>query len=840
VKFSQLEKLLFFSISVSFITNQPIWADEIDRSTKDSQLGTASKPSTRAADLLAQEAIATIVKITGVKINSTDAGLEVVLESDLASTTVPMTRSEGNTFIAEVKNAVLALPEGPGFNAANPAMGVKSVSVIQLDEQTVRVSVMGVETVPTATVRLSEPATAQQTKPSVSEEGEEEVVVTGDRPGSSYFVPKASTATRTDTSILDTPQSIQVIPRQILEDQQTLRVDDALRNVSGVSGRLDAFGTSTSLTLRGFTTDNFTAGSILRDGFRVNDNLGTQETANVEQIEIIKGPASVLYGQSDPGGIINLVTKRPLSKPFYNLKFQAGSFGLIRPSIDISGPLTQDASLRYRLNMAYQREDGFRGFDTDTSRFFIAPVLSWDISDRTNLTLVLEYTDEKNPFDLGLPAFGNQVVDVPRDRIVSEPNDFLKNRSLTFGYDFKHKFNDNWTLNHGFRYVTQDYNVLVALPFNVDETTGDITRVFGNRRYQSNDYSIQANVVGKFKTGPAQHTLLAGVDLNFNRFDEKFTQIDLDNPSVLNIFNPVYGTPPPNFNALTPLTPFDTESDRVGAFLQDQIAIGDKFILVGSLRFDSVDFRNTAENTSRSDQAWSPRVGVIYKPIKTVSLYANYSQSFRPNSGQTESGEPLQPEKGSGFEVGVKADLLKSKLFATLSYFDITKRNVSTTDPNNPFFSVATGKQRSQGIELDVTGELAPGWNIIANYAYTNAKITEDNNIPVGNRLFNSPYHSFGLWTTYEIQKGNLQGLGFGLGLNYVGDRAGDLDNSFEVDDYFLANIALFYKRDRWRFGLNINNLFDISYISSTSNSRNFGNSVGAPFSVVGSVSVEF
>jgi iron complex outermembrane recepter protein len=699
----------------------------------------------------------------------------------------------------------------------------------------VQVQAVGEAELPTVIVKTEQSLVADE-----PDTGEEEVVVTGDRPGSSYFVPKASTATRTDTSILDTPQSIQVIPQQILKDQQTLRVDDALRNVSGVSGRIDAFGTSTSLTLRGFTTDNFTAGSILRDGFRINDNLGTQETANIEQIEVIKGPASVLYGQSDPGGIINLVTKRPLSKPFYNLEFQAGSFGLIRPSIDISGPLTKDASLRYRLNVAYQREDGFRGFDTDTSRFFIAPVLSWDISDRTNLTLVLEYTDEKNPFDLGLPAFGDRVVDVPRDRIVNEPNDFLKNRSLTLGYDFKHKFNDNWTLNHGFRYVTQDYNVLVALPFNVDETTGDITRAYGNRRYQSNDYSIQTNVVGKFKTGPAQHTLLAGVDLNFNRFDEKFTQIDFDNPSVLNIFNPVYGTLPPNFNALTPLTPFDTESNRVGAFLQDQIAIGDKFILVGSLRFDSVDFRNTAENTSRSDQAWSPRVGVIYKPIKIVSLYANYSQSFRPNSGQTESGDPLQPEKGSGFEVGIKADLLKSKLFATLSYFDITKRNVSTTDPNNPFFSIATGKQRSQGIELDVAGELAPGWNIIANYAYTDAKITEDNNIPVGNRLFNSPYHSFGLWTTYEIQKGNLQGLGFGLGLNYVGNRAGDLDNSFEVDDYFLTNITLFYKRDRWRFGFNINNLFDVSYISSTSNARNFANSVGAPFSVVGSVSVEF
>ncbi|MEM6426103.1 MAG: TonB-dependent receptor, partial [Cyanobacteria bacterium P01_D01_bin.128] len=178
-------------------------------------------------------------------------------------------------------------------------------------------------------------------------------------------------------------------------------------------------------------------------------------------------------------------------------------------------------------------------------------------------------------------------------------------------------------------------------------------------------------------------------------------------------------------------------------------------------------------------------------------------------------------------------------LLATLAYFDITKQNVLTTDPNNLFASVATGEQRSQGIELDIVGQILPGWNIIANYAYTDARITEDNTNPVGNRLFNSPRHSAGLWTTYQIQQGDLQGLGFGLGFNYVGNRAGDLANTFEADGYFLTNAALFYERKDWRFGLNINNLFDANYISSTG-SRTLGNAPGAPLSVVGSVSVQF
>ncbi|MEM1370198.1 MAG: TonB-dependent siderophore receptor, partial [Cyanobacteria bacterium P01_H01_bin.15] len=308
----------------------------------------------------------------------------------------------------------------------------------------------------------------------------------------------------------------------------------------------------------------------------------------------------------------------------------------------------------------------------------------------------------------------------------------------------------------------------------------------------------------------------------------------------LNLFNPVEGPPRPDLSNLTPFPPVNTATDQYGIFLQDQITFGEQFILVASLRYDTVSLRNlTTPAQNRNNAAWSPRIGLVYQPIETIALYANYSQSFRPNTGTSATGETFEPEQGEGFEVGVKAELLGGNLLATLAYFDITKQNVLTTDPNNLFASVATGEQRSQGIELDIVGQILPGWNIIANYAYTDARITEDNTNPVGNRLFNSPRHSAGLWTTYQIQQGDLQGLGFGLGFNYVGNRAGDLANTFEADGYFLTNAALFYERKDWRFGLNINNLFDANYISSTG-SRTLGNAPGAPLSVVGSVSVQF
>ena len=236
----------------------------------------------------------------------------------------------------------------------------------------------------------------------------------------------------------------------------------------------------------------------------------------------------------------------------------------------------------------------------------------------------------------------------------------------------------------------------------------------------------------------------------------------------------------------------------------------------------------------------TPRLGIVYQPLEEVSLYASYSRSFNPSTANTVSGDPLEPEKGEEYEVGVKAQLLED-IFATLAYFDITKQNVAVTDPDNRLFSIPTGEQRSRGVELDVTGEILPGWNIIAAYAYIDAELTADTNTDiVGNRLFNVPKHSASLWTTYEIQTGRAQGLGFGVGFNFVGEREGDLDNSFQADSYFLTNAAIFYRRNDWRFGFNFKNLFDINYIEAVETGRSGANSPDEPFTVIGSISVQF
>ncbi len=643
----------------------------------------------------------------------------------------------------------------------------------------------------------------------------------------------------------DIPQSIQVIPQEVIRDQQLTRLDEVLRNVSGVTFGGDVQSRGEEFNIRGF--DNV---PILRDGFRRYGSFESfPEVANLERVEVLKGPASILYGEIQPGGLINLVSKKPLAEPFYEVELQVGNRGFVRPRIDISELLTDDGRLRYRLNALYRTGDSFRGFDQEDERLFIAPVVSWN-SDRTDLTVSLEFTDDKRPADNGLPVVGDRVVDVPRDRITNEPDDKIESQYLSVGYDLEHRFNDSWKLRNAFRYSSYnyDYNVLAYDLGDFDEETATLNRFFASQDGQDKNYALQTNLIGKFATGSIAHTLLFGVDLSRN--EERIVSA-VGDTTPLNVFNPVYRQfPKPDEDTIPSFGGDEIDTDRLGIYLQDQISLLDNLKLLAGLRYDTVEqktvnipgFATSSGEQTQNYDALTPRVGIVYQPIEEVSLYASYSRSFNPNTETTISGDPFEPEEGEGYEVGVKAQLLEDKLFATLAYFDITKQNVVVTDPNFALASIATGEQQSRGVELDVAGEVLPGWNIIAAYAYIDAEVTANELNPaiVGNKLFNVPKHSASLWTTYEIQSGNLQGLGFGVGFNYVGEREGDLDNSFQVDSYFLTNAAIFYRRDNWRFALNFKNLFDVNYIKSVENSRSSANLPGEPFTVIGSVSVEF
>lgn len=587
--------------------------------------------------------------------------------------------------------------------------------------------------------------------------------------------------------------------------------------------------------MRGFFT------SVFRNGLR--DQEGSQQIidlANVERVEVLSGPASVLFGRTSPGGVVNVVTKQPLRDPFYAVNATIGSFDFYRGAIDLSGPLNDSRTVLYRLNVAYQDRNAFVDL-FDESQFFISPVISLALGDRTRLTLEGEYTDTRGTFFEGLPIEGTVLPNpngrIPRNRSTSEG---YLNRTLSrVGYRLEHQFSDNWSLQNVFRasFFETEQSTVSGGGLNPDNRTQNRERFDYTNDTQS--YGLQTYLTGEFSIGSIDHQILVGVDLN--RLEGYFSGQVFSGPaSPIDVFTPVYGQPS---GPLTLTFDADNSTESFGFYVQDLVTLAPNLKLLLGGQFDLV--RQTNENflanteSSESSDAFTPRVGIVYQPIPPISLYASYARSFTPVGGTDFEGNRFQPERGTQYEVGIKADL-NDQLSATLAFYDLTLSNVLTTDSVNPGFSIQVGEQQSQGFDLTLGGEILPGWSIIAGYAYTDAKVivSEDNSIPVGTRFGNVPENSFNLWTKYEFQRGALQGFGLGLGLFFVGERPGFFDSTYELPSYLRTDAALYYQRNRFRAAINFRNLFDVTYFeSSYGRSRVF---YGEPFAVQGTISWEF
>jgi iron complex outermembrane recepter protein len=792
-----------------------------------------NQPATTVKEWLSQAP--TLIRITGVKLNPTNAGLEVILETETGTTIKPVTRTEGNTLIAEISNATLALTEEPGFTANQPAVGVATVSVTQANAQTVRVRVVGTEAAPTASVKLS-PSTPIAEKPTTSEEkmvdeGEEEIVATGQKEGG-YVVPNSSVGTRTDTPLRDVPQAIQVIPQQVLKDQAANDITDVLRNIPGVTPSPNFGG----LTVRGFS------GTVLRDGLTQAQPFGfdIDYQSNVEQVELLRGPASVLYGAGTPGGSLNLTEKQPLAEPFYELGATVGNFDFYRGTVDLTGPLNPEKTILYRLNIDYENAGSFIDFVNRTD-FAIFPVVSFQLGKNTKLTLDASYqrtTDSATANFGALPLEGtvlpNPLGKIPRSRFLGEPDfDDLKRTVWSIGSLFEHKFSENWSLRNRFRYnyAFAESRRLFAGGLRDDNRTLD--RNADESQETAETYTLRTDVLGKFQTGIIKHDVLFGVELSRSISDENFaggTEI-----FPIDIFNPEYG----NFrNDSEVYSSSLFTSDTIGIYAQDLLSIGKNVKILLGGRFDwgfiKGEDRLTGESgTEPSTSGFAPRVGIVYQPIEPVSLYASWSRSFEPQSGQDRQGSLFVPITGDQFEVGVKTEFFDGKLSATLAAYQITRQNDFQPDPVDPDrFQIQVGEQQSRGIDFSLSGEPLPGLRLIAGYAYIDAKVTKDNTGLQGNLLTNVPQHSGNLWAVYEFQKGDLEGLGIGAGVSVLGARQNDIENTVELPTYALANALLYYKRDNWKVQLNFENLFDVEYFD--------GGNYGSPFSVKGTVSVTF
>ena len=666
-----------------------------------------------------------------------------------------------------------------------------------------------------------------------------------------YAVPDAVGATKTDAPIMETPISIQVIPYQVLADQQIVRVDDALQNVSGVIPNNDSYGTNDSFSIRGFDAMEMT----YEDGLRLDQysNAGFPiDMANVERVEVVKGPASVMYGQAEPGGVVNIVTKKPLDASHYSLQQQFGSYDFYRTNFDATGPLL-GKHLFYRLTLDYENAGSFRDF-VHTNWLSLFPSLQWRLNDRTQVTATFNYAAGTMVLDNGIPFLADGTpANIPISRNLAEPN---TNRSPSTDYYGKvlasHEFGKNWQVRVAYKTEYIDNPSPNGLYYAGDaDANGDLQRYgFTENYFYHLTNQVVADVMGRFNALGMKHSVLAGFD-----YYSQDGHYDANTyfPASINIYNPVYGQP------YTPPDPADdffvhNGQTAYGAYLQDQVALPKNLYLLAGVRFNWVNTFNNGygQATSVTDHPTpTPRVGLLWQPRSFVSVYGSYTSNYgaTPLGSLTPDGKTLPPESAQQYEVGIKTEWLQKRLVGTASIYQITKQNIPTADPANPAYSIAIGEARSRGFELDLSGQISSGWKIIGGYSYINALVTKDNNTPTlaGLRFPNAPYNSGSLWSVYEVQRGAAKGLKLGAGV--VG-RSGQLNYESPDGVTYLTDripgfaIVNFMAGYSWQFEklkltgqLNINNLFDKTYFTSVNPSQAMP---GAPITVVPALRVEF
>lgn len=675
-------------------------------------------------------------------------------------------------------------------------------------------------------VALSEPQpTTAPTLPEVVVEGTKTKPVAATNalpspatPARPYVAEKQISATKTDLPISQTPASISVVTRAMMDDQRAVELDEALQMVAGVKpgGYYNGFD---YYRIRGFDG----AFNTFRDGLRSDiGGIFSEEVFGAERIEVLKGPASVLYGQSVLGGLVNVVSKKPQKERHGEFEVVGGNYEYGEANLDVGGKLNKSGTVYARMVAIYRHQNTFTHHIEPTQRMYIAPSISWEPTDKTKVTFLAQNQQDWLNIAFPLPAEGtvlpNPNGEIPIHRSVGEHGnqnrDFLKRTELT--YELDHEFNDLISLHQVARGSWNQYDFSGIYPTTGDngDYLQDDKRTLNRYRYAADSWywiaAVDTNLKFNFDTGIAKHTLLFGVDYNHIKDDSSAEFGDVE---PLDLFAPTYGTP---LGKLVPFQRLRSNRDNVGVYIQEQVRLLDKLTVLLGGRYDWAfeeerDVFNNSKSSKEND-AFSPRAGVLYEFLPKCSLYASYSESFRAQFGQSADGSPVDPETGQQYEAGVKIDLLKGRAQSTFAFYDLKRQNVATADPTNPAFVVLTGEQRSRGFEWEGAFQPARGFELTFAYSYVDAEITKDNFFPVGDRQINVPEHNLSIWARYTLQEGTAKGLGFGVGGRYYSDQAGDLPNTFDIPDYGLVDLTIDYKWKRFKFAIDVNNIFDRRY----------------------------
>ena len=648
----------------------------------------------------------------------------------------------------------------------------------------------------------------------------EEMVVTGTAEPSRFYAPAAYGATRSEIPLMETPQSVRVIPAQQLEDLSAVRVSDTFDYVSGLSRQNSFADLWENYAVLGFSGDSRNAGlGYLLNGFAANRGFNApRDSANVESIEFLKGPSAALFGASDPGGTLNVVTKKPSWEREHEISTTLGSFDFFRQTLGTTGPLND--RFAYRFDAAFEDGNSFRDFVGHQRQFF-APAFAWKVDDRTTLEYSGEFLSAENDFDRGVFALNGRLGVVPIDRFFGEPNDApMENENLTNQLRLAHEFDDDWSLRAG---VSSKVNSLYGFSTETRDVLPDGTmrRRYRFRDYDSQDWSAQVELHGKFTAFGLEHAVLAGADAYTFETDQLMLS---GNYAVnLDVFDPAYGQPKP---ALSSTIRDHTEyQDSIGVFVQDQVSLNEKWKLLLGLRAENYHQRMDDKVAGReSTQHYTPvipRAAITWLPTKTWSAYFSFSESFRPSQGTDQNFDSFDPEYGAAYEVGVKYQREDGKLGATLAVFDIRKENVLVIDPSDPSGTFLTngGKAGSRGVELDLGGQLTDSFRISAALTWMDARVLESSVLEEGSSPLNIPEFMASLLGIQEFELPRVGKIGVGGGVIHVGDRRGEEVGNFELPAYTTFKALSYWQpNENLRLTLDVENLFDQThYVSSLS-----------------------
>lgn len=724
-----------------------------------------------------------------------------------------------------------------------------------------------------------------------------------------YVTPTTSTATKMNIPNLQLPGSVKVVPHEVLRDQAVTGIKDALENVSSVQTAQSQSGNPSFNRIRGFLTPR-----IFRNGLMAVSptNFTDFGTSNVERIEVMKGPDAMLYGRSDPGGLINIVTKRPVDAPIHMIQQRFGQFSQYFTEWDIADSATEDKSILYRVSGGYLNSGSFRDF-THTDRVHVNPSVTWRPTQDTTFTADVEYYDQDFTPNLGLtvdPFNRTRPANIPLSRNLGGPNTPPSNTRNTFvGTELTHRFNDVFTLNHRFLAGFLHHDDAYSNHADIDAIGNVLKRPFSQQN-DSEVYGTNLDLLGHFDLAGSHHDTLIGFDYQhvYSVYGNQGRFFPTDPAFTVNMYNPwsslvytsigsafyewqrVYDRPRFLNDRQTNI------SDQEGLYFQDHITLLDgKLHILGGGRFDwfwqgqgrgatgdlaesyiysrpltinpaAVGNPLSAANRqysflapSRSDSAFSPRVGLLFQPVPWASVYGSWTQAFGPNAsastGVDSFGRPFAPGTSEQVEVGAKAEWLDGRLTTTVALFELVKKNIPTRDVTSPDPSalVLIGEGRSKGVEFDASGKILDNLSLISSFTYMDARVTKDGNLDpatttLGRRMIGIPRYQGSFWAKWDVKEiSELDGLSLGFGVFVVGNRQGDDQSSFQLPGYVRLDAMAAYK---WKVmgqdvtaQLNLRNLANTRYFESSDN--NFSTAKytihpGAPFTAVGTIKVEF